>query len=98
MLPFIAGTLVAGYNGDGSFELYSIEPAGTVTLSFKLSRSPEIFIAIGIVIESKVIVVSHSNIAHGVGGGMIVLNLKEVNHCGGGASIIVSNGGGRLGK
>jgi len=31
MLPFIAGTLVAGYNEDGSFELYSIEPAGTVT-------------------------------------------------------------------
>ncbi len=31
MLPFVAGTLVAGYNEDGSFELYSIEPAGTVT-------------------------------------------------------------------
>lgn len=31
MLPFIAGTLVAGCNEDGSFELYSIEPAGTVT-------------------------------------------------------------------
>ena len=30
MLPFIAGTLVAGYNNDGSFELYTIEPAGTV--------------------------------------------------------------------
>lgn len=31
MLPFIAGSLVAGYNEDGSFELYSIEPAGTVS-------------------------------------------------------------------
>lgn len=30
MLPFIAGTLVAGVNEDGSFELYTIEPAGTV--------------------------------------------------------------------
>ena len=30
MLPFIAGTLVAGYNEDGSVELYTIEPAGTV--------------------------------------------------------------------
>lgn len=30
-LPFIAGTLVAGYNEDGSLELYSVEPAGTVT-------------------------------------------------------------------
>ena len=32
MVPFIAGTLVAGYNEDGTFELYTIEPAGTVTL------------------------------------------------------------------
>ncbi len=31
MLPFIAGTLVAGFNEDGSFELFTIEPAGTVT-------------------------------------------------------------------
>ena len=31
MIPFIAGTLVAGFDEDGSFELYSIEPAGTVT-------------------------------------------------------------------
>ena len=31
MIPFIAGTLVAGLNEDGSFELYTIEPAGTVT-------------------------------------------------------------------
>jgi len=31
MVPFIAGTLVAGYNEDGTFELFSIEPAGTVT-------------------------------------------------------------------
>lgn len=31
MIPFIAGTLVAGYNEDGSFELFTIEPAGTVT-------------------------------------------------------------------
>lgn len=31
MIPFIAGTLVAGYNEDGSFELYSIEPAGSVS-------------------------------------------------------------------
>jgi proteasome beta subunit len=30
MIPFIAGTLVAGYNEDGSAELYSIEPAGSV--------------------------------------------------------------------
>ena len=30
MIPFIAGTLVTGYNKDGSFELYSIEPAGSV--------------------------------------------------------------------
>jgi len=29
MIPFIAGTLVAGYNEDGTFELYSIEPAGS---------------------------------------------------------------------
>ncbi len=31
MIPFIAGTLVAGYDEDGSVELFSIEPAGTVT-------------------------------------------------------------------
>lgn len=31
MIPFIAGTLVAGLNEDGSTELYSIEPAGTAT-------------------------------------------------------------------
>lgn len=31
MIPFIAGTLIAGFNEDGSSELYSIEPAGTVT-------------------------------------------------------------------
>ncbi len=30
MIPFIAGTLVAGYNKDGTCELYTIEPAGTV--------------------------------------------------------------------
>jgi proteasome beta subunit len=30
MIPFIAGTLVAGYNEDGTSELYSIEPAGSV--------------------------------------------------------------------
>jgi proteasome beta subunit len=30
MIPFIAGTLVAGFNEDGSTELYSIEPAGSV--------------------------------------------------------------------
>ena len=30
MLPFIAGTLVAGFNEDGSFELYTVEPAGSV--------------------------------------------------------------------
>ena len=30
MIPFIAGTLVAGYNEDGTAELYSIEPAGSV--------------------------------------------------------------------
>lgn len=30
MVPFIAGTLVAGFNEDGSTELYSIEPAGSV--------------------------------------------------------------------
>jgi proteasome beta subunit len=29
-LPFIAGTLVAGFNESGSFELYSVEPAGGV--------------------------------------------------------------------
>ena len=31
MIPFIAGTLIAGYNEDGSFELFTIEPAGAVT-------------------------------------------------------------------
>lgn len=31
MIPFIAGTLVSGFNEDGSFELYTIEPAGTVS-------------------------------------------------------------------
>lgn len=30
MIPFIAGTLVAGFNEDGSLELYTIEPAGAV--------------------------------------------------------------------
>jgi proteasome beta subunit len=30
MIPSIAGTLVAGYNEDGSFELYTIEPAGSI--------------------------------------------------------------------
>jgi len=30
-IPFIAGTLVAGYNEDGTVELYSVEPAGSVT-------------------------------------------------------------------
>ena len=30
MVPFIAGTLIAGYNEDGTYELYSIEPAGSV--------------------------------------------------------------------
>ena len=30
MIPFIAGTLVAGCNIDGSFELYTVEPAGSV--------------------------------------------------------------------
>jgi len=30
-IPSIAGTLVAGYNEDGTTELYSVEPAGTVT-------------------------------------------------------------------
>mgnify|MGYP001565069124 CR=1 FL=1 len=30
-IPFIAGTLVAGFNEDGTIELYSIEPAGSVT-------------------------------------------------------------------
>jgi len=29
MIPFIAGTLVAGYNEDGTTELYSVEPAGS---------------------------------------------------------------------
>jgi len=31
MIPFIAGTLVAGYDEDGGAKLFSIEPAGTVT-------------------------------------------------------------------
>ena len=30
MIPFIAGTLVAGFNEDGTCELYSVEPAGSV--------------------------------------------------------------------
>lgn len=30
MIPFIAGTLIAGFNEDGTTELYSIEPAGSV--------------------------------------------------------------------
>ncbi len=30
MIPFIAGTLVAGFNEDGTTELYSIEPAGSI--------------------------------------------------------------------
>jgi len=30
MIPFIAGTLVAGFNEDGSTELFSIEPAGSI--------------------------------------------------------------------
>ncbi len=30
MIPFIAGSLVAGCNEDGSYELYTVEPAGTV--------------------------------------------------------------------
>jgi proteasome beta subunit len=29
-IPFIAGTLVAGFNEDGTTELYSVEPAGSV--------------------------------------------------------------------
>lgn len=32
MIPFIAGTMVGGFNLDGSVELYSIEPAGSVML------------------------------------------------------------------
>ncbi len=31
MIPMQVGTLVAGYNEDGTTELYSIEPAGSVT-------------------------------------------------------------------
>ena len=31
MVPFIVGTLVAGFNDDGTCELYTIEPAGGVT-------------------------------------------------------------------
>lgn len=30
MVPFIAGTLIAGFNEDGSTELYTIEPAGSI--------------------------------------------------------------------
>ena len=30
-IPSVAGTLVAGFNEDGTTELYSVEPAGTVT-------------------------------------------------------------------
>jgi len=30
MIPFIAGLLVAGFNEDGTCELYSVEPAGSV--------------------------------------------------------------------
>ena len=30
MIPSIAGTLIAGYNEDGSTELYTIEPAGSI--------------------------------------------------------------------
>lgn len=30
MIPSIVGTLIAGFNEDGSFELYTIEPAGSV--------------------------------------------------------------------
>lgn len=30
MIPHIAGTLVAGVNQDGTYELYSIEPAGSI--------------------------------------------------------------------
>lgn len=29
MIPFIAGTLIAGYNEEGTTELYTIEPAGS---------------------------------------------------------------------
>lgn len=29
-IPSIAGTLIAGFNADGSFELYTIEPAGSI--------------------------------------------------------------------
>ncbi len=29
MIPSIVGTLVSGFNEDGSFELYTVEPAGT---------------------------------------------------------------------
>jgi proteasome beta subunit len=32
MIPFIAGTMVGGFNIDGSVELYSVEPAGSVML------------------------------------------------------------------
>lgn len=30
MIPFIAGTMVGGFNADGTAELYSVEPAGSV--------------------------------------------------------------------
>ncbi len=30
MIPSIVGTLIAGYNEDGTFELYTIEPAGGI--------------------------------------------------------------------
>ncbi len=30
MIPFIAGTLIAGFNEDGTVELYTIEPAGSI--------------------------------------------------------------------
>ena len=30
MIPNIVGTLIAGFNEDGSTELYSIEPAGSI--------------------------------------------------------------------
>ena len=30
MIPFIAGTLIAGFNEDGTTELYTIEPAGSI--------------------------------------------------------------------
>lgn len=30
MIPSVVGTLIAGFNEDGSFELYTIEPAGSI--------------------------------------------------------------------